>query len=380
MSIASPPLRRMVRKSREAPPIVAAKPKGPARTLPATRQLIAHLLPTADRSVFVEATRQLIAPFSVGCACFCRVIDLLLLLCPARVTSVGNRQRPHHGGPHARRICGTSTCHHAPSQRPTCRVHLSGPGPLPVLVPQVVAPLPRVGGRGPVRPDPRHPPHRARTGESYPLDPPPAAGPRLADDPLLPHRSPGHLGRTQGPQHPPASQSAHHRARAPAQRLDRAAGPSRPASATPGVPWPAGPSLQPTPRGRPRRASLPQGQRPPLLHLGGQGRLRRGCLPAPGRFAPYGRGPLVSRGVLEGPGTAGAGPARQGPRVGRLGAGSADPVAGDPALPAVRRQPGVHPGGGAAVQWQRGGLQRLVPASAVRPPLPSAWGLEEGAG
>ena len=43
--------------------------------------------------------------------------------------------------------------------------------------------------------------------------------------------------------------------------------------------------------------------------------------------------------MLEGPGPTGAGPARRRPRVGRLGAGGADPVAGDPALPAVRRHP-----------------------------------------
>ena len=154
---------------------------------------------------------------------------------------MGNRQRPHHGGTHARRIHGTSTCHHAPPQRPTCRVHLSGPGPLPVLVPQVVAPLPRVGRRGPVRPDPRHPPrrptHRAELERAI----------LSIRRRLQAHASPTtryrligarHLGRTQGPRHPPASQPAHHRAHAPAQRLDRAAGPSRPAASTPGVPRP----------------------------------------------------------------------------------------------------------------------------------------------
>src|SRR5271166_6528692 len=67
------------------------------RCLGANRQLIAHLLPTADRSVFVEANRQLIAQFSVGCACLHRAMGLLPLLSPARVNSVGNRQRPHHG-------------------------------------------------------------------------------------------------------------------------------------------------------------------------------------------------------------------------------------------------------------------------------------------
>src|SRR5262245_61214379 len=105
-------------------------------------------------------TRPLIAQFSVGWACFPRALDLLPLFCPTRVTSVGNRQRPHHGGTHARRIRGTPTCHHATPQRPVCPVHLPGSGPLRILVPQVVAPLPRVGRRRFVRPDPRHPPRR----------------------------------------------------------------------------------------------------------------------------------------------------------------------------------------------------------------------------
>src|SRR6516165_2717088 len=79
---------------------------------------------------------------------------------PARVTSVGNRQRPHHGGSHAGRIHGTTTCHCPPPPRPTCPVHLPGSGPLRLLVPQVVAPLPRIRHRRPLRPDPRHPPCR----------------------------------------------------------------------------------------------------------------------------------------------------------------------------------------------------------------------------
>src|SRR5262245_32799449 len=121
----------------------------------ANRQLIALFSPTADRSVSVAANRQLIAPFSVGSACLCRVLSRLPSPGPATVTSVGNRQRPHHGGSHARRIRGTATRHHAPPQRPTCPGHLPGPGPLRVLVPRVVAPPPRVGRRGPVRPDTR---------------------------------------------------------------------------------------------------------------------------------------------------------------------------------------------------------------------------------
>src|SRR3954463_1063145 len=214
---------------------------------PADRQLIAQFFPTADRSVLVGTTRQLIAPLSVVCACLHRAMRLPPRLSPARVTSVGNRQRPHHGGTHARRIHGTPTCHHAPPRRPNYPGRLSGPGPLRVLVPQVVAPLPRVGRRGPVRPDPRHPPrrptYRARTGENDPLHPPPAPGPRLAGHSLPPHRGPGHLGRPQGPRHPSAPHPAHHRARAPAQWLGRAGGSPPPPASAPGVPRPAGPSL-----------------------------------------------------------------------------------------------------------------------------------------
>src|SRR5215467_4744867 len=128
----------------------------------ANRQLIAHLFPTVDRSLFVESNRQLIAPFSVGSR------YLPLTLSSARVTSVGNRQRPHHGGTYARRIGGTPTCHRTPTQRPTCPVHLSGPGPLHLLVPQVVASLPPGRRRGAVRPHPCYPScrptHYARTG------------------------------------------------------------------------------------------------------------------------------------------------------------------------------------------------------------------------
>src|SRR6516162_2524780 len=45
--------------------LTEARPASPG----ADRQLIAHLLPTTDRSVSVRATRWLIATFSVGCAC-----------------------------------------------------------------------------------------------------------------------------------------------------------------------------------------------------------------------------------------------------------------------------------------------------------------------
>src|SRR5262249_9705728 len=63
-----------------------------------------------------------------------------------------------------------------------------------------------------------------------------------------------------------------------------------------------------------------------------------------------------------------------------LGAGGTYPVAGDPAVPALRRQPGVHPRRGAAVQRQRRELQRLVPGTAVRPPLPADRRPAPGAG
>src|SRR4029078_9440060 len=91
------------------------------------------------------------------------------------------------------------------------------------------------------------------------------------------------------------------------------------------------------------------------------------------------RAPLVPRRVLEGPGPTGAGPARQCPRIGRLGAGGPQPVASDPALPALRRQPRVHPERGTSVQRQRGELQWLVPAAAVAAQIPPPGGPASGA-
>src|SRR5262249_59320089 len=89
-------------------------------SLLANRQLIALLLPTSDRSLFVKPIRQWIALPCVGPACLQRALRPLSPLPPARVPSVGNRPRPHHGGTHARRICGTPTCHRAPPWRPAC--------------------------------------------------------------------------------------------------------------------------------------------------------------------------------------------------------------------------------------------------------------------
>src|SRR5262249_2038514 len=89
----------------------------------------------------------------------------------------------------------------------------------------------------------------------------------------------------------------------PAPLLPRpAAGPPPPPRPPPGGAGPAGPGLQRTARGRSRRASLPQGPPPPLLHLGRQGRLRRRRLPATGPIPPHGRGAGVPRRELEGPG------------------------------------------------------------------------------
>src|SRR5262249_54611526 len=79
-----------------------------------------------------------------------------------------------------------------------------------------------------------------------------------------------------------------------------------PPPAASGGPGPQGPRLKGVARGRSGGPDLPKGQRPPLLHLGGQGCFRRRCLPAPGRLPPHGRGPLVPRRVLEGSGPAGA--------------------------------------------------------------------------
>src|SRR5262249_30015756 len=103
-------------------------------------------------------------------------------------------------------------------------------------------------------------------------------------------------------------------------------------------------------------------------------------LPAPGLFPNDERGPVVPRRVLEGPRAAGAGPARQRPRTVRLGAVGVCLVAGDPAVPALGRQPSVHPRTGAAVQRQRGELQRLVPGAAVPAALPAAGRPAAGTG
>src|SRR5262245_53338946 len=166
---------------------------------------------------------------------------------PARVTPVGNRWRPPSGGPHERRIHGTPTCHRPPPRRPPRPADLPGAGPHRGLVPQVVAPLPRLRRRGPVRPDPgtpRRPAHPARVGTGHPLRPPSAAGPCRAGDSLQLNRGDGHPDGTHGAGLPPLAQPAHHRAGPPAQRLDGAAGAPRPAAAAPAVPRPAGPRLQ----------------------------------------------------------------------------------------------------------------------------------------
>src|SRR4029453_19083874 len=227
-------------------------------------------------------------------------------------------------------------------------------------------------------PCPTPPPPRLGGGD--PLHPPPASSPCLAGHSLQPDRGHGHPRRAEGPGGPSAPLRPDHRARLATQRLDRAPGPPRPAPAPSGVPRSASPGLQPPPSGGPGGTGLPQGSPPPLLHLGGQGRLRRRRLLAVGLLPPQGRGPLVPRGVLEGPRHPRTGPVGQRPRVVRLGAGGAVPVACDPVLFAVRRRAGLHPGQGATVQRRGGELQWLVPAAAVRPALPPAGRPAAGAG
>src|SRR6516162_5558640 len=301
-----------------------------------------------------------------------------------KTTSASNRQRPLRGGSHERRTCGSSSSYYPAPRRPTCQGPLCRRRPLRGLVPQVVAPLSGGWSRGPLRPDAGQPPHcpahPARTGTDHPLDPPPTSGPRHARHPLQPHRGWHHPRRIEEPRHPTTSLRAHHRARSGAQRFDRAAGPPGSAAAASGIPWPTGPSLQRTARGRSGRADLLEGPQPSLLHLGGQGYLRWGCLPASGLLPPHGRGPVVPRRVLEGPGHPRTGPTRQRARTGWLGAGGANPVTGDSPLPALRRQPGIHPGWGTPVQRQRGELQRLVPGTAVPTAFPPARRSASGAG
>src|SRR4051794_295681 len=69
--------------------------------------------------------------------------------------------------------------------------------------------------------------------------------------------------------------------------------------------------------------------------------------------------------MLEGPGPSDPSPARQRPRVVRLGAGGAPPLAGDPPVLAVRRRAGLHPQRGAAVQRRHRELQRCVGSAAM---------------
>src|SRR5262249_49145204 len=202
------------------------------------------------------ANRQLIAPLPGGQACLPRAPGRRFPR-PVRVTSVGNRQRPHHGGTHARRVRGTPTCHHPPHPRPPCQVHLPGPRPIRVLVPQVVAPPPPGRLRGPLcpdaRPPPRPPAHPPRVGAGHPPHPPPAAGPRHAGHPLQPHRGRRHPGRAEGPERPPAALRAHHRARPAAPRPDRAPRPPGPSATTAALPPTPPPPPPPPPHPHPRR-------------------------------------------------------------------------------------------------------------------------------
>src|SRR4029450_8983313 len=96
---------------------------------------------------------------------------------PDRVTSVGNRLRPHHGGTHERRIRRASARHYSPHRRPPRQADLLGPGPHRGVVPQMVAALPRGRCRLPVRPDPCAPPPLPTPRR---LQPPAAPAPRYS--------------------------------------------------------------------------------------------------------------------------------------------------------------------------------------------------------
>src|SRR5271157_1776393 len=198
------------------------------------------------------ANRQRIASLRVVRAPSSRGTCLLLFLSDlSKVTSAGNRQRPPYGGNHERRIQRSSTRYHSPPRRPHCQADLPDARPLRVLVPQVVAPLPGVRRRGPLRPDPcqplRHPAHPARVGAHHPLYPTPASGPHLAGHPLQPDRGQLHPRRVEGFGRPSTSLRTHRRACPAAQRFQSAAGPPGAAAATPRVSRPAGQGLQPTP-------------------------------------------------------------------------------------------------------------------------------------
>ena len=234
--------------------------------------------------------------------------------------------------------------HQSPYRRPLRQAHLLHSGPRRDLVPQVVAPLSGGRTRGPLRPDASQPPcrpaHPARTGEGHSLHPPPAPGPYHAGHPLLPDRGHGHPCRIEGPGHPSAPLRADHRACPAAQRIDR-----------PGSTWPRCCHARSTPARKPGPPTNSirliwwdrfTSRAAATATTSGWARMPSTApFACAGLLSPHGRGPLVPRGVLEGSGNSRAGPVGQRPRIVRLGAGGADPVAGDPALPAVRRRAGA---------------------------------------
>src|SRR6516165_5077426 len=132
----------------------------------------------------------------------------------SKVTSIGNRRRPHDGGNYARRIQRASACHYSPPRRPLCPGHLPGVGAFRSLVPQVVAPLPRTRRGRLVRPHPGEPSgsptHPAGTGRDHPRHPATPRGPHRTGRPLSSDRRQCHSGRTESLAAVPAAQPEHH--------------------------------------------------------------------------------------------------------------------------------------------------------------------------
>src|SRR5260370_17405002 len=98
------------------------------------------MFPPTHRSAFGGVNRLCIAQACGGCTRSLHSRSLLHLPCPAKVTSLGNRQRPQQGGIHEGRIHGTPTCHYSPPPRPPCQGHLPPPRPLPLPLPHPLTP------------------------------------------------------------------------------------------------------------------------------------------------------------------------------------------------------------------------------------------------
>ena len=272
--------------------------------------------------------------------------------------------------------------HQSSYRRPIRQADLLHPESRRGLVPQGVELLSGGRPRGPVRLDagvqPRGPAHPARVGADHPLRASPASDPCLTGDALQPDRGRGYPRRAEVPGHPPAPLRADHRARLAAHGLtlprDRLA-PLLPrqeySDPRPGPPTNATRSIWSGRSTSKAAASITSGWarmsstapsacgwRAPAAWTKSSGSSGS----ARGTWAGRRRSSWTTFASLSGWGPA------------------ARPLAGDPAVPVLRRRAGLHPGRGAAVQRRRAELQRLVPTPVVPATVHAAGRPSSGAG